>query len=393
MLMESDPIPAGDVQPRRGWLARLIRGSPDVRDSRASQALASVDSLSAFRSEEGPAGQEPVPPAPGPVLRQVASPTGPGRVVLWSMLVAISIVFAVGTFVVVQSVALRPKPVQALEARPGRVTLDTRPSGAEVLINDELRGLTPLTITLMPGHHIITIRRGPEKRIVPLEVAAGAEVAQYFEFPVAATKLAVITEPPGARVVIDGEARGVSPVTVGDLTVAAHTVTVTGASGSAERMVTTEAGTTTSVVFSLPKAPSLEAGWLTVASSFEVTVLERTEVVGTSASSRIMIPAGRHELDLVSESLGYQDHRRVDIGSGKTAAIRVEARAPLSANARPWADVTIDGNPVGQTPIANLSLSLGTHQVVFRHPDLGERRQSVVVTAKGPNRVSVDMAR
>jgi serine/threonine-protein kinase len=210
---------------------------------------------------------------------------------------------------------------------------------------------------------------------------------------VATTKLSVITEPPGARVVIDGEARGVSPVTVGDLTVATHTVTVTGPSGSAERMVTTEAGTTMSVVFSLPKASSLDAGWLTVAASFEVTVLERTEVVGTSAASRIMIPAGRHELDLVNETLGYQDHRRVDIGSAKTAVIRVDARAPLSANARPWADVTIDGSPVGQTPIANLSLSLGTHQVVFRHPDLGERRQSVVVTARGPNRVAVDMAR
>jgi hypothetical protein len=48
---------------------------------------------------------------------------------------------------------------------------------------------------------------------------------------------------------------------------------------------------------------------------------------------------------------------------------------------------------VGQTPIANLSLALGTHQVVFRHPELGERRQSVVVTAQGPNRVAVDMAR
>jgi len=283
--------------------------------------------------------------------------------------------------------------VQPIEARPARVTLDTRPAGAEVLINEEVRGLTPLTLSLKPGHHIITIRRGPEQRIVPLEVAAGAEVAQYFEFPVVTTKLSVITEPPGARVVIDGEARGVSPITVGDLAAARHTVTVTGASGPVERMVTTEAGTTMSVVFSLPKASSLEVGWLVIAAPFEVTVLERTDVVGTSASSKIMIPAGRHELDLVNESLGYRDHRGVEIGSGKTASIRVDARAPLSVNARPWADVVIDGTPAGQTPIANVLLPLGTHQVVFRHPELGERRQSVVVTAGGPNRVAVDLAR
>jgi hypothetical protein len=53
----------------------------------------------------------------------------------------------------------------------------------------------------------------------------------------------------------------------------------------------------------------------------------------------------------------------------------------------------IDGTPVGQTPIGNLLLSLGTHQVVFSHPELGERRQNVVVSARGSNRVAVDMVR
>jgi hypothetical protein len=312
---------------------------------------------------------------------------------VWSLLIAISTVLAAGTLVVFRSVPTRSKPAQTLEARPGRVTLDTRPAGAKVLIDEELSGLTPLTLSLKPGHHIMTIRRGPEERIVPLEITAGAEITQYFEFPVVATRLSVITEPPGAPVVIDGEARGVSPVTVGDLIAARHSVRVTGASGWVERSVTTEAGMTMSVVFSLPKASSVEADWLTVASPFEITVLERAEVVGTSASSKIMIPAGRHELDLVNESLGYQDHRKVEIGSGKTAAIRVDARAPLSVNARPWANVMIDGTPVGQTPIGNLLLSLGTHQVVFSHPELGERRQNVVVSARGSNRVAVDMVR
>jgi hypothetical protein len=48
---------------------------------------------------------------------------------------------------------------------------------------------------------------------------------------------------------------------------------------------------------------------------------------------------------------------------------------------------------VGQTPLANLSLALGTHEIVFRHPDLGERKQTIVVTAKGPNRIAVDLTR
>jgi eukaryotic-like serine/threonine-protein kinase len=395
--MELDPVPSPELS-SRDWLARLVRGAPDTGTLGAGKALATVEGLSAFRSEEGTAGQESVAPPPdgvragdSPARRSPSRPVQ--KRVVWSLLAAIGAMLAAGSLVVLLSVPARSKPLQPMEARPARVTLDTRPSGAEVLLHEEVRGRTPLTLTLKPGHHIITIRRGSEQRNLPLDIAEGAEVMQYLEFPVAATKLSVITEPPGARVTIDGESRGVSPITVGDLTAARHTVTVAGASGPMERTVTTEAGTTMSIVFSLPRAPSLEVGWLAIAAPFEVTVLERTDVVGTSASSKIMIPAGRHELDLVNESLGYRDHRGVEIGSGKTASIRVDARAPLSVNARPWADVVIDGTPAGQTPIANVLLPLGTHQVVFRHPELGERRQSVVVTARGPNRVAVDLVR
>jgi hypothetical protein len=65
----------------------------------------------------------------------------------------------------------------------------------------------------------------------------------------------------------------------------------------------------------------------------------------------------------------------------------------VSVNARPWADVIIDGKDVGQTPIANLRLPIGTHQAIFRNPEFGERRQSIVVTAKGPNRFAVDLTK
>jgi hypothetical protein len=38
-------------------------------------------------------------------------------------------------------------------------------------------------------------------------------------------------------------------------------------------------------------------------------------------------------------------------------------------------------------------VSLGSHQVIFRHPELGERRQDVTVTVQGPNRISMDMTK
>jgi len=50
-----------------------------------------------------------------------------------------------------------------------------------------------------------------------------------------------------------------------------------------------------------------------------------------------------------------------------------------------------DGRHVGETPIGNLAVAIGPHEVVFRHPQLGEKRQAVSVTLNAPVRVSVDM--
>jgi hypothetical protein len=38
----------------------------------------------------------------------------------------------------------------------------------------------------------------------------------------------------------------------------------------------------------------------------------------------------------------------------------------ISINAVPWAEVLIDGTAAGETPLANLSLPIGTHEIVFR---------------------------
>jgi len=65
----------------------------------------------------------------------------------------------------------------------------------------------------------------------------------------------------------------------------------------------------------------------------------------------------------------------------------------VSVNALPCAEVLVDGRAAGTTPFANLSLSVGRHEIVFRHPQFGERRQSINVTARTPVRVGVDLTR
>ena len=56
-------------------------------------------------------------------------------------------------------------------------------------------------------------------------------------------------------------------------------------------------------------------------------------------------------------------------------------------------EVWIDGEKVGETPMGNLPVTIGTHEILFRHPDLGERRRVTTVTLTAPARVSVDMGK
>jgi serine/threonine-protein kinase len=60
-------------------------------------------------------------------------------------------------------------------------------------------------------------------------------------------------------------------------------------------------------------------------------------------------------------------------------------------NAVPWAEVFVDGTPVGETPIGSFKVPVGVHEVVFRHPQLGERRTTVTVAVGAPTKVGIDL--
>ena len=283
--------------------------------------------------------------------------------------------------------------------QPAKLTITTRPEGAQVTIDGEPRGVTPLTLSVNSGAHTLSVRSGSHERVIPLTVAPGADIVRDLEMtgaaPAAATGLlSIVTEPPGARVTIDGQPSGTSPVTVDALTAGQHTIAVASATGSARRTVTVVAGQAASVVFSLPKVSGPVGGWLSVSAPFDVQIMERDELIGASGAARIMLPAGSHDIVLVNQTLDYQETRRVDVVAGQTTLVRIDPpTVNLNINARPWADVTLDGKDLGQTPISNASVTVGTHELVFRHPQLGERRQTVVVTSNGPQRVAVDLTK
>jgi eukaryotic-like serine/threonine-protein kinase len=63
----------------------------------------------------------------------------------------------------------------------------------------------------------------------------------------------------------------------------------------------------------------------------------------------------------------------------------------VHVNAVPWAEVWIDGKRVGETPIGNLSIAIGPHELVFRHPELGEKTVLTVVKPGAPTMIATDL--
>jgi hypothetical protein len=221
----------------------------------------------------------------------------------------------------------------------------------------------------------------------PLSGPSGALAAAT-----AAGHLDVTSDPSGARVTVDGTPRGVTPLAL-TLDPGRHAVVIDADGASTSRTVDVLAGSTASVIASLTSGGP-QAGWVSLHVPIELQVRERGRVVGTTAADRLMLPAGRHDLELASAALGFRTTTSITVLPGKTASANIVLPdGSLSINAVPWANVWIDGKAVGTTPLGNLAVPIGTHEVVWRHPQLGERRQTATVTTRSAVRMGVDLTR
>jgi hypothetical protein len=292
--------------------------------------------------------------------------------------------------------AWRAKPKPAALPSLGTLALQTNPPGVAVFVDGVAHGNTPARLSLAAGSHIVELRGRGVPRVIPVTVTAGIESSQYLELPVTPStgSLLVQSDPAGARVSVDGVERGVAPVSVAELAPGEHDVVFQPETGAAvKQRVVIQAGVTATVLAPVPTAaPGPVSGWMSVKAPVAMEIHENGRLLGTTDSDRIMLAAGRHEIEFVNETLGYSATRTVQVPPGKTMPISIELpMGVINLNASPWAEVWIDGRRAGDTPLGNYPIAIGPHEVVFRHPQLGEKRQAVSVTLKAPVRLSVDM--
>jgi hypothetical protein len=326
--------------------------------------------------------------APKPAAAATAKKAaGPNR--KWFIAAAAVAILGTGGYVGFKS--FRPVAAPAMAT----LAVQSNPPGVPIFVDGIERGMTPARVSLTPGSHILELRGRGVPRVIPVTLTAGAELSQYLEFLEAPStgQISIQSEPSGATVTVDGVERGVSPVTVADLTPGEHEVVMQGQGTTSKHKVVVQAGATASLIAPLNAAtPASTAGWLSVKIPVTVEVRERGNLLGTSETDRLMLSAGRHELEFVNPALSYRATRTVQITAGKVTLLPLELpRGVIHINATPWAEVWIDGQRVGETPIGNLAVSIGAHEILFRHPQLGEKRHAVSVTPGTPVRVSMEM--
>jgi hypothetical protein len=79
---------------------------------------------------------------------------------------------------------MSPRDGNALRDGEGELVVTTRNPGAAVKLDGKDVGVTPATVRLPSGAHIIEVQQGSgEPRVIPVMIRAGVQTAQYVELP------------------------------------------------------------------------------------------------------------------------------------------------------------------------------------------------------------------
>ena len=398
-LLSSPPGEERDRSTRPVAILRIARFWPSGhRATPITNPAAGLDGLEAFGSEF-PVSTDTRQAASTPGSSSLAATSAlPKQAVVAGKWIAVALLGAsltAAAFLVYQRrVAAKPTT--------GVLSVETVPTGLEVSVAGKVVGKTPLAVALPAGSYERADRTGAEP--------AGAQTGSWRRRHGHAARGDAGAARAGDRKRLAPHSDRAGEASGPDRWRRARAVAVDGRSDSVRRSrgqrpelrrspastVTVRPRETVSLIVSSAIAPIdksiVSAGWLSVGSPVPLQLLENGKVIGSTESDRVMLPAGEHTLTLANASLGFHQERTVHVNAGKTTTTSVELpNGTISLNATPWAEVFVDGERVGETPIGNLSRPIGRHEVIFRNPQLGDHHETVFVTVEGTVRLGVDL--
>jgi hypothetical protein len=292
------------------------------------------------------------------------------------------------------------------QARPGDLIVMADVPNAEVWVDGTRRDTVPALVKdLAEGPHTVEVRREgsqPWKQMV--NVIAGqqskvmanlAPVAPPTPPPPVAGTLKVLSATPLADVFVDGDPRGPANSEIRDVRPGMHIVEVRAQGYASQRSeVQVGAGELRVVEIDLkPEARQGVAGLRVISAEPEVEVFIDGASVGRAPIERNDLPPGRHYV--VAHKAGFSEFKaEVELEAGKGRELAIDLRASGSLRvitAVAGADVYLDGNPVGRTPLTLDNVPVGDHLVELKMRDFVDARETVRVEGGAQRIVQADL--
>jgi hypothetical protein len=109
----------------------------------------------------------------------------------------------------------------------GYLRIVSEPVGAEVMVDGHRIGATPFDGAVPVGEHEVTVRLTGYRPVTEaVRVEEGLEVARTVRLEVAPATLRLASEPAGARVSLDGERVGETPVALAEVAPGTHQIVI-----------------------------------------------------------------------------------------------------------------------------------------------------------------------
>jgi len=291
-------------------------------------------------------------------------------------------------------ILILPMPALAVGGSEGWIEVRCNVDGASVMFDGQYKGVTSggsLTVSVYttgtPYSTVTVEKSGYTTYSGPLTMpAAGQTTTVYATLnpiptpqtptPVQYGSLSVESQPSGAQIYFNGNYRGISPLVINDIWPGSYTVR---AEMAGYQTYTTTAsvssGTRSSVYCTLTKLDTSGALYVISAPTNSNVYLDGA-YRGLTPVTLSNLAAGSHILEV--DHAGYYDWKStVDVPAGGTKTVSATLN-PMPASTVGWiyvssspggASVTLDGNPVGQTPYSgSLKLSniaTGDHTVAL----------------------------
>lgn len=258
------------------------------------------------------------------------------------------------------------------------LVINTKPPGADVLIDGQKQGATPYTIPDARDAVVTLHLEGYQDMTLTLTKNQWPASLNENLQPIAAVQvnhlIMVQSSPAGAAILLDGKELGKAPAQVTLPDTQPHQMTLR-LEGYADVTQKIDANTPDSL--SIELTSNVPPGTVKYTGQYPVSLF----VNGKAYRDSFELPPGTYTVSIRSKGAAFiHANREVEVKSGETSVVQQPAMGKLTVKANPSnCKISIDGEYVDSAPIFNLPVQTGSHVVTFNWDTLGKKTTKPVV--------------